>query len=57
MVKSPIASNPKGAVINYGKGGGYKTGGGSEVLPIQKGGGVGRKSLSHAEGGGGHKTF
>ena len=28
----------------------------SEVLPLQKGGGGG-KSLSHAEGGGGHKKF
>ena len=34
--------------------GGYKTG--CEVLPLRKGGG-GRKSFSHAEGGGGHKMF
>ena len=33
--------------------GGYKTGGGSEVLPVQKGGW--QKSFSHAEGG--HKMF
>ena len=47
-----------GLVTNYGEGG-YKTAGGggaSEVLPLQKRGGA-EKSLSHAEGGGGHKMF
>ena len=45
----------KGLVTNYG----YKTGGGGarEILPLQKGG-QGRKSFSHAEGGGGgHNKF
>ena len=40
----------KGLVSNHGEGG-YKTGGGGacEVLPLQRGGGVG-KSFSHTEG-------
>ena len=43
----------KGLVTNHG-GSGLQNGRGSgEVLPLRKGGGGGRKCLSHAEGGGG----
>ena len=47
--RSPIWR--KGLVTNYGEGGGLQNGrgGGTEVLPLRKGGG--RKSFSHAEGG------
>ena len=31
-------SETKGLVTNYGEGGGYKTGGEREVLPLRKGG-------------------
>ena len=48
--------DPKGLVNNYGKGGGYKMGGGGgarEVLPLRKGGA--EKVLAMLKGG--HKKF
>ena len=46
----------KGLVINYGEGGlQNRRGRGCAVFPLQRGGG--RKRFSHAEGGGGTKSF
>ena len=45
----------KGLVTNYGEGGGLQREGGTEVLPLLKG--EGGKSLSHADGGWGAKSF
>ena len=55
-VRSPCYHSNKGLVTNYGKGGGYKTGGGAhEVLPLRKGGA--EKVLGMLKGGGGHNKF